>query len=112
MGQYYKAILLDKNTKEKIIGWVSSYQYKNGAKLMEHSWIKNTFVKSVENIFSYLFISPLFMVNAQKTNMRAALYIYIYNVVVKKSYRKNFTIFLLGVLEGLESVTLQAWFFF
>lgn len=50
MGQYYKAILLDKNTKEKIIGWVSSYEYKSGAKLMEHSWIKNTFVKSVESL--------------------------------------------------------------
>ena len=49
MGQYYKGILLDKN-KENVIGWVSSYKYSNGAKLMEHSWVDSDFVKSFENL--------------------------------------------------------------
>lgn len=49
MGQYYKAILLDKE-KQNVIGWVSSYQYDSGSKLMEHSWMKNDFVKSFENM--------------------------------------------------------------
>ena len=49
MGQYYKAILLDKE-KQNVIGWVSPYQYDSGSKLMEHSWMKNDFVKSFENM--------------------------------------------------------------
>jgi len=49
MGQYYKAILLDKE-KQNVIGWVSPYQYDSGSKLMEHSWMKNEFVKSFENM--------------------------------------------------------------
>jgi hypothetical protein len=49
MGQYYKAILLDKE-KKNVIGWVSPYQYDSGSKLMEHSWMKNDFVKSFENM--------------------------------------------------------------
>jgi hypothetical protein len=49
MGQYYKAILLDKN-KEKIVANISSYDYDSGSKLMEHSWMKNDFVKSVESL--------------------------------------------------------------
>lgn len=49
MGQYYKAILLDKE-KQNVIGWLSPYQYDSGSKLMEHSWMKNDFVKSFENM--------------------------------------------------------------
>jgi hypothetical protein len=49
MGQYYKAILLDKE-KQNVIGWVSPYQYDSGSKLMEHSWMGNDFVKSFENM--------------------------------------------------------------
>jgi hypothetical protein len=49
MGQYYRAILLDKE-KQNVIGWVSPYQYDSGSKLMEHSWMKNNFVKSFENM--------------------------------------------------------------
>ena len=49
MAQYYKAILLNKE-KKKVIGWVSPYQYDSGAKLMEHSWMENDFVKSFENM--------------------------------------------------------------
>jgi hypothetical protein len=44
MGQYYKAIV--PTTKE----YVSSYTFNNGAKLMEHSWMRNPFVKFVESL--------------------------------------------------------------
>ena len=55
MGQYYKAIILggQKLTGfEEILGWLTSYDYDNGAKLMEHSWIGNAFVQAVEDIIS------------------------------------------------------------
>jgi len=44
MGQYYKAVNLDK--KE----WLYSHEYDNGLKLMEHSYIGNKFVQAVENL--------------------------------------------------------------
>lgn len=44
MGQYYKAVRL--GTKE----YVSSWSFNCGAKLMEHSWLKNPFVKFVESL--------------------------------------------------------------
>lgn len=46
MGQYYKAVFLAEN--QKPITSVSSYDFGNGAKLMEHSWGKNPFVRFVE----------------------------------------------------------------
>jgi hypothetical protein len=46
MGQYYKAIFLTENNKP--LASVSSYDFGNGAKLMEHSWRKNSFVRFVE----------------------------------------------------------------
>lgn len=46
MGQYYKAIFLNEN--QKPIARVSSYDFGSGAKLMEHSWLKNPFVRFVE----------------------------------------------------------------
>jgi hypothetical protein len=49
MGQYYKPVLLDAE-KKNVIGWVSSYKYDSGAKLMEHSWMENDFVKAFENL--------------------------------------------------------------
>ena len=56
MGQYYKAILLKEKksskTKEKIKTWLYSWDYESGLKLMEHSWMKNPFVKAVENKLS------------------------------------------------------------
>lgn len=42
MGQYYIAINSD--TME----WVSPYDFDNGAKLMEHSYLTNNFVEAVE----------------------------------------------------------------
>lgn len=49
MGQYYTAILLDKK-KEKIVGNILPHDYGSGAKLMEHSWMNNSFVQSVESM--------------------------------------------------------------
>ena len=42
MGQYFVAVNLDN------MEHVSSYDYGNGAKLMEHSYISNNFVEAVE----------------------------------------------------------------
>ena len=53
MGQYYKAVFLTENNKP--IASVSSYDFGNGAKLMEHSWEKNPFVRFVER---QLMVSP------------------------------------------------------
>ena len=46
MGQYYKPIFLKEDKTPKMV--VSSYDFGNGAKLMEHSWMKNDFVRFVE----------------------------------------------------------------
>ena len=48
MGQYFKAVFL--NAKEEPSAHVSSYDFGNGAKLMEHSWRLNNFVRFVEKI--------------------------------------------------------------
>jgi hypothetical protein len=44
MGQYYRPISIDKNE------FVLSFDYGNGLKIMEHSWIGNNFVTAVENL--------------------------------------------------------------
>jgi hypothetical protein len=49
MGQYYKAVVL-KDNKKTVEKFVTSWSYGNGSKLMEHSWIKNPFVKSFESL--------------------------------------------------------------
>jgi hypothetical protein len=46
MGQYYKAIFINEN--QKPIASVLSYDFGSGAKLMEHSWLKNPMVRFVE----------------------------------------------------------------
>jgi len=54
MGQYYKAIILNdktnKDDKETIKSWVSPYDYNNGSKLMEHSWLGNHYVHAFETL--------------------------------------------------------------
>lgn len=55
MGQYYKACILEelkkgKKTKEQIKSWLYSWDYECGLKLMEHSWMKNPYVKTVESL--------------------------------------------------------------
>lgn len=51
MGQYYLAIILaEKSDKEYIRTYIPPHMYNNGAKLMEHSYINNNFVRIVENL--------------------------------------------------------------
>lgn len=49
MGQYFKPIFLNES-KTKPLAYVSCYDFGSGAKLMEHSWMKNNFVGFVERI--------------------------------------------------------------
>ena len=49
MGQYYKPVILAKN-KKTIEKCVSPYDYGNGAKLMEHSWLGNNLVLAFESL--------------------------------------------------------------
>lgn len=46
MGQYYRAALLSQDKKGKLEVF-SPYDYKSGAKLMEHSWIGNNYINAV-----------------------------------------------------------------
>lgn len=48
MGQYFKQVLLREDNV--IIAWACSWAYNNGAKLMEHSWLGNSFVAVAENL--------------------------------------------------------------
>jgi hypothetical protein len=54
MGQYYKAVVLNK-TKRTPIAFVSPYDFGGGAKLTETAWMKNDYVGFVEGI---LLIEP------------------------------------------------------
>ena len=47
MGQYYKAIILNED-KKTIKAHATSWDYNNGSKLMEHSWLLNDFVARIE----------------------------------------------------------------
>jgi hypothetical protein len=46
MGQYYLAAFLFENNKPK--NYVYSHDFGSGLKIMEHSWMKNPFVRFVE----------------------------------------------------------------
>jgi hypothetical protein len=50
MGQYYKPCILDTENKRTVKAFVYSHDYKSGLKLMEHSWLKNPFVKAFESL--------------------------------------------------------------
>lgn len=57
MGQYYKICRLaskKKNypNKKKVLEYLSSYDYGNGAKLTEFSWKGNNFVGALENLIN------------------------------------------------------------
>ena len=54
MGQYYLPIFLDEKTdgNEKILAHMTSWDYHNGAKLMEHSFVGNHFMNTIENELS------------------------------------------------------------
>jgi hypothetical protein len=49
MGQYYKPCLLTR-TGKTVKAWLYSHRYGNGLKIMEHSWITNGFVETVESL--------------------------------------------------------------
>lgn len=56
MGQYFKSVVLKKNFKTNsgnptIIG-LCSWDFNNGAKLMEHSWVGNHFVKAAMQLIA------------------------------------------------------------
>ena len=46
MGQYYYPIIL--NSDGKIIVWMCAHNYRNGLKLLEHSYLGNNFVSTFE----------------------------------------------------------------
>lgn len=48
MGQYYHAVILKEN-KVTVKRFLESWDYSNGAKLMEHSYIGNNFVEAFES---------------------------------------------------------------
>ena len=51
MGQYFKATAYDLvNGKKANIENVDSWDYNNGSKLMEHSWVGNNYVNMVEKL--------------------------------------------------------------
>jgi hypothetical protein len=47
MGQYFKPVIINKETKNPE-AWLLAHNYDNGLKLMEHSYIGNTFMQAVE----------------------------------------------------------------
>jgi len=47
MGQYYHPAFLARN-KKTVLAWFYSHDYRNGLKLMEHSYMGNNFVAMVE----------------------------------------------------------------
>jgi len=55
MGQYYKPIFLgekEDGKPETIKAFFYSHDYDNGLKLMEHSWMRNDFVATIESQLS------------------------------------------------------------
>ncbi len=55
MGQYYKVIILADNTqnnKEIIRFWICPGSYRNGMKLMEHSYYYNILLRTIQNLLS------------------------------------------------------------
>jgi hypothetical protein len=49
MGQYYKPVVLAEN-KTTPKAWVCSHDFSNGLKLMEHSYLTNSFVETFESL--------------------------------------------------------------
>lgn len=53
MGQYYFPILLKKNwklSKQPVLMTLYSHEFHNGLKLMEHSYVGNTFVRAMQYV--------------------------------------------------------------
>ena len=51
MGQYYKPCSLSEDKKE-VVGWMYTHDYGNGLNLLEHSYLLNNFVRTVEKQIS------------------------------------------------------------
>jgi len=49
MGQYYKVVFLEGDI---ILTWLCGYRYFSGVKLMEHSYIHDAMIKTVEQLIS------------------------------------------------------------
>jgi hypothetical protein len=49
MGQYYKPVILNNKNKTTVEKYLYSWDYGNGLKLMEHSYIGNNFVGAFES---------------------------------------------------------------
>jgi len=54
MGQYYHPIFLKGRALEveEIKAWMNAHEYSNGLKLMEHSYIDNNFMNTIEHELS------------------------------------------------------------
>lgn len=55
MGQYYRPCVLKKNwktAKQPVTASLLCYDFNNGAKLMEHSWIGNGLVRRIEYLLA------------------------------------------------------------
>ena len=57
MGQYFRGVILNSKLKnypnrDKIDVWIKPYDYDNGAKLMEHSYIGNSYVSAFETLIN------------------------------------------------------------
>ena len=64
MGQYYNPCVLKKNwktAKNPVMASLKCYDYGNGAKLMEHSYIGNSFVRSIEYLLANQFKGHVFV---------------------------------------------------
>ena len=54
MGQYYKGVILNEE-KTEVINALNCYAHNNGAKLMEHSYIGNHYVRAYEHLLATTF---------------------------------------------------------
>ena len=64
MGQYYNPSILRKNwrtAKNPVLASLKCYDFGNGAKLMEHSYIANSFVRSMEFLLANQFKGYVFV---------------------------------------------------
>lgn len=56
MGQYYKGVIFTKSSRKqknnKIKACLDNWAYKNGAKLMEHSYVGNSYVRAYEYLLA------------------------------------------------------------
>ena len=55
MGQYYKAVIIsEKDGKVIVLAWLDAYQFREGVKQMEHSYLDSNYVAHFEWLISPL----------------------------------------------------------